>query len=128
MAKNTDPGKPIVAWVEDEPDFQAVVREWLLPRYDLMTYNDGESLLEELGALEPDIFILDVRLPGIDGFDLCRKIRAWQRLASVPILFLTSCSEDVDFIKHLDVGGTAYLNKPVERRELLAVLKDLLPA
>lgn len=125
MAKKMDSEKPIAVWVEDDPDFQAVVREWLVPRYDLMTYHDGESLLEELGALEPDMFILDVRLPGIDGFRLCRKIRAEKRLAGVPILFLTSCSEDIDFVRHLDVGGTAYLNKPVERRELLATLKEL---
>jgi DNA-binding response OmpR family regulator len=127
MAKGMRADKPIAVWVEDDPDFQAVVREWLLPRYDLMTYNDGESLLDELKGLEPDIFILDVRLPGIDGFKLCRKIRRDQRLASIPILFLTSCKEDVDFIKHLDVGGTAYLNKPAERKELLSRLEELLP-
>lgn len=127
MAKGIKADKPIAVWVEDDPDFQAVVREWLLPRYDLMTYNDGESLLDELKGIEPDIFILDVRLPGIDGFKLCRKIRSDNRLSALPILFLTACSEDVDFIKHLDVGGTAYLNKPVDRKELLSTLKELLP-
>jgi DNA-binding response OmpR family regulator len=91
-----------------------------------MTYNDGETLLDEVNSLEPDIFIFDVRLPGIDGFKLCRRLRAIQRLASVPILFLTSCKEDADFVKHLDAGGTAFLNKPVERKDLLVVMKELL--
>ncbi len=127
MAKQVKRDKPIVIWVEDDPDFQAVVREWLLPRYDLMTYTDGESLLDELQGIEPSVFIFDVRLPGIDGFKLCRKVRADKRLADIPIVFLTSCSEDVDFIKHLDAGGTAFLNKPIDRKEFLRTLKELRP-
>ena len=117
--------RPMVAWVEDDPDFKAVVREWLSPRYDLATFDDGEEFLEEVKELEPDVVMLDVRLPGPDGFDVCRSVRRDARLASVPILFLTSCKEDEDFVRHLGVGGTAFLNKPVEKKELLGVLDEL---
>jgi DNA-binding response OmpR family regulator len=118
--------KPLVGWVDDDKEFQGLVREWLMPHYDLATYNNGEEFLEALGGMEPDAVILDVRMPGPDGFRLCRKLRADKRFTSVPILFLTSCGEDVDYIKHLDVGGTAYLNKPVEKPALLKTLRELL--
>ena len=115
-----------MVWVDDDRDFQGLVREWLMPRYDLAAYNNGEEFMEALGGTEPDAVILDVHLPGPDGFRLCRKLRSDRRFSSVPILFLTSCSEDVDYIKHLDVGGTAYLNKPVDKAELLKILNELL--
>lgn len=115
-----------MVWVDDDKDFQGLVRDWLMPRYDLATYNNGDGFLEALGSVEPDAVILDVRMPGPDGFRLCRKLRSDRRFAITPILFLTSCSEDVDYIKHLDVGGTAYLNKPVDKGELLKTLNELL--
>ena len=125
MTRKTD-GRPLIVWVEDDPDFQSIVRDWLVPRYDLVTFSDGAEFLDELGEIEPDVLMLDVRLPGPDGFNICRKIRSDKRLAHVPILFLTSCSEDVDYIKHLDVGGTAFLGKPVDKKELLKTLGELL--
>ena len=126
MPEKTKKEKPLVVWVDDDKDFQDLVRDWLMPRYGLAMYNNGEEFLEALEGMEPDTVILDVRLPGPDGFRLCRKLRGDRRFSSVPILFLTSCSEDVDYIKHLDVGGTAYLNKPVDKAELLKTLNELL--
>lgn len=125
MPNQTD-DRPLVAWVEDDSEFQSIVRDWLVSRYDLITYSNGAEFLEELGATEPDVLMLDVRLPGPDGFNICRKIRRDKQLAHVPILFLTSCNEDVDYIKHLDVGGTAFLSKPVDKKELLKTLDELL--
>lgn len=124
-AVGVDAGRPLVVWVEDDPDFKSVLREWLVERYDLATFDDGEQLLEELEGLDPDVVMLDVRLPGPDGFNVCRRLRSDPRLASVPILFLTSCEADEDYIRHLDGGGTAFLNKPVAKRELLRVLAGL---
>ena len=69
--------------------------------------------------------MLDVRLPGPDGFKLCRRIRQDARLRGVPILFLTSCEDDETYIEHLDVGGTGLLTKPIDKRRLLAAVGDL---
>lgn len=111
--------------VDDDRDFQTIVRGWLAPRYDVSSLSSGEGLLDELSEAKPDLLILDVRMPGPSGFDLCAKIRADTRFAEIPILFLTGCREDEDFIKNLDAGGTAFLTKPVERRKLLAMVREL---
>ena len=118
--------RPIIAWVDDDVDFQAAVRHWVAPTYDLVSYRDGEDFLAELDEMEPDVIMLDVRLPGPDGFKLCRAIRAHPRLADVPILFLTCSRDDEDYVRYLDVGGTAYLGKPVDRRRLLSTLRGLI--
>ena len=112
--------------VDDEPDFLTIVQTWLEPRYELIAFTDGDGLLTQLDLLEPDLLILDVRLPGIDGFKLCQRIRADRRFQALPILFLTASHSDLDFFKNLEVGGTCYLTKPVSRRELLGRVKHLL--
>jgi DNA-binding response OmpR family regulator len=115
-----------IVMVDDEPDFLTIAQTWLEPRYELVSFTDGDGLLTQLDLLEPDLLILDVRLPGIDGFKLCRRIRADERFQTLPILFLTASHSDLDFFKNLEVGGTSYLTKPVSRRELLARVKELL--
>lgn len=125
MSENRLGDKPLIVWVEDNRDYQAVIREWLLPRYDVATYDNGESFLDDIRELNPDLVMLDVRLPGPDGFKLCRKIRAVERLRGVPILFLTSCEDDEAYIAHLDVGGTGFITKPIDKRKLLAAIGEL---
>jgi CheY-like chemotaxis protein len=119
--------KPRVVLVDDDRDFQFIVSQWLGTRYDVASLSSGDGLLEELAATEPDLLILDVKLPGDDGFKLCRTIRADPRFESLPILFLTGSKADSDFMRYLDVGGTAYLTKPLERGQLLSMLGELLP-
>lgn len=118
--------RPLIVWVEDNRDYQAVIREWLLPRYDVVTYDDGEAFLDDIQGMEPDLVMLDVRLPGPDGFKLCRKIRTEARLREVPILFLTSCEDDETYIAHLDVGGTGFVTKPIDKKKLLDAIGELI--
>lgn len=118
--------KPQVVMVDDDSDFQDILRGWLAGRYDTISLADGEELLSELSTLEPDLIMLDVKLPGPDGFKLCHKIRADARFADTPILFLTGSNSNEDFCKYLEVGGSAYLNKPLERGELLRAIQGLI--
>jgi len=111
--------------VEDDKDFQTILRDWLDPQYDVVVLSDGSDLLDEIDANEPDMLILDVRLPGPDGLTLCREIRARSTLGSIPILFLTSCKDDETFIRNLEVGGTAFLTKPAGKKNLLARVKEM---
>ncbi|MDE2039269.1 MAG: response regulator [Elusimicrobia bacterium] len=111
--------------VDDDGDFQAVVREWICARYEHVALSDGEGLEELLESLAPDLLILDVRMPGLDGFKLCKRLRADERYAELPVLFLTACKEDADFLSNLEAGGTAYLTKPVARKDLLRVMGEL---
>lgn len=112
--------------VDDEPDFLTITKDWLDKKYDVVALTDGTQLLSQLAALEPDLLILDVRLPGPDGFKLCRQIRADRRYQSLPVLFLTASHSDLDFFRNLEVGGTSYLTKPVTRKELMAKIQELL--
>src|SRR5208283_3655994 len=83
--------KPRILMVDDDNDFQGIVQKWLSPRYDHMGLANGADLTEYLEADEPDLVILDVRMPGPDGFELCKQIRSDSRFADLPILFLTGC-------------------------------------
>lgn len=117
--------KPLIIWVDDDRDYQAAVKEWLLDGYDVITYRDGEELLDDPLDLKADLLILDVRLPGADGFKLCGRIRADRRLRDTPVLFLTSCGDDDSFIRHMDAGGAVFLTKPVGKRRLLEAVASL---
>lgn len=120
------PSKPLIAWIDDDAEYQQLVKEWLRPRYDVAAFDNAEAFLNELDALEPDLLLLDVRLPGPDGFALCRQIAREPRLREVPVLFLTSCADDDTFMRHLDTHAAGLITKPVEKKELLAKIGELL--
>jgi len=115
-----------ILMVDDEPDFVELARTWVEPRFELVGLGDGSGLVEQVEALEPELLILDVRLPGLDGFKLCKRLRGDARFRSLPVLFLTASHSDIDFFRNIEVGGTAYMTKPVTRTELLAKIKELL--
>ncbi|MBI3550638.1 MAG: response regulator [Elusimicrobia bacterium] len=118
--------KPHVLMVDDDDEFRMIVRDWINHRYDFSELPSGEGLLEEMAEVQPDVVIMDVRMPGPSGFKLCQAMRADARFHSVPVLFLTASKDDVDFVRSLRVGGTAFLAKPVDRKDLLYKLKELL--
>jgi len=117
--------KPVVLMVDDEPDFLNVVRFWAEPDYEFVGLTDGADLIAEMEGLEPSLVVLDVMMPGEGGFDLCRRIRGDRRFKDVPILFLTGSRADEDFLRNMEVGGSAYLTKPVGRRQLLGMFREL---
>lgn len=115
-----------VVMADDDRDFQEIIRGWLTPAYDFSSFISGEGLLEQLEEIAPDLLILDICMPGPDGLSLCRRIRGNPKFSALPILFLTGCKDDERFIKNIEVGGSAYLNKPIERRQLLSVVRELI--
>lgn len=118
--------KPCIYVVDDEPDFLTIVHSWLSPMYDVVALKDGDELLGAVHVKAPDLVLLDLHLPGIDGFELCRRLRAAPGLKSVPVLFLTASRESRDYQRNLSAGGSGFLTKPVGRRQLLAAVDDLL--
>ena len=90
---------------------------------DLITAQEPETGLEELAAQEPDLVILDVMLPGQDGFEVCRTIR---KSSAVPIIMLTARGEVTDRIVGLEIGADDYMPKPFEPRELVARIQNVL--
>lgn len=110
--------------VEDEPSLVETLAYSLRKQgYTLFTAGDGRRALEVARQQQPDLVVLDVMLPGIDGFEVCRILR---REMNVPILMLTARSEEIDKIVGLEVGADDYLTKPFSMRELVARVKALL--
>ena len=91
--------------------------------YEVLSADNGYAALELARARQPDVLLLDLMLPGIDGFEVCRILR---KEMSLPILMLTARTEEVDKVIGLEVGADDYLTKPFSMRELLARVKALL--
>ena len=116
--------KATVLLVEDEHSIGQLVRSYLEREgYRIVWATSGEDALAELSRHAIALVVLDVGLPGIDGFDVCRKIRA---LASTPIVMLTARDEEADRIVGLELGADDYVTKPFSLRELSARIKAVL--
>jgi DNA-binding response OmpR family regulator len=113
-----------VLLVEDEPSVGELVRGYLMrDGYRVVWVRSGEEALVEVDRHRVRIVILDIGLPGMDGFDVCRELRA---RSNVPILMLTARDEEPDRIVGLEVGADDYLTKPFSPRELVARMKAIL--
>jgi two-component system KDP operon response regulator KdpE len=110
--------------VDDEEQILRALRRALAARgYDVVTAADGEDALVEIERAVPDLLVLDLNLPGIDGMEVCRRIRAWSR---VPILILSVREDESGKVEALDLGADDYLTKPFGVEELLARVRALL--
>lgn len=124
LAVDTDPGTGRVLIVEDDEDIADVLRRSLRNEgYEVRTSADGIEALDVAAGFFPDLVVLDLGLPRLDGVEVCRRLRAD---SDVPILMLTARSETEDRVGGLDSGADDYLVKPFERRELLARIRALL--
>lgn len=106
--------------IDDDPDVVEVVSlcfEMRWPDAELVSAGDGASGLEDVERENPDIVILDIGLPDMDGFEVCRRIR---RFADVPIVMLTVRDQETDIVKGLELGADDYITKPFSHIELLA--------
>jgi len=113
-----------IAIVEDEAELASLI-DYNLSRHGYQTQILGGSVgtLKSLEQCKPDLILLDVMLPELDGFELCRQIRRSQVLARTPVLFLTARSDEVDRVLGLEIGGDDYMTKPFSPRELIARVK-----
>jgi two-component system phosphate regulon response regulator PhoB len=113
-----------IAIVEDEAELAALL-EYNLSRngYDTRTFGASGGVLKSLEEFKPDLVVLDVMLPEVDGFELCRQIRQSAGLGRIPVLFLTARADEVDRVLGLEIGGDDYMTKPFSPRELVARVK-----
>ncbi len=110
--------------VEDELTLQETLAFNLKRQgYEVETASDGNSAVEKANQYLPDLILLDIMLPGMDGFEVCRLLR---KDMNVPILMLTARDDEIDRVVGLEVGADDYLTKPFSMRELIARIKALL--
>lgn len=110
--------------VDDDENIAELISLYLTKEcYDTKTVGDGESALEELDAYHPDLILLDIMLPGIDGYEVCRRVRAKDQ---TPIIMLSAKGEVFDKVLGLELGADDYMEKPFDAKELVARVKAVL--
>ncbi len=116
-----------VVIIEDEKDIVELVRyNFQKEGYEVQGFSQGGEALEYLRRSPADVVLLDILLPGEDGFSLCRRLRADERLKSLPVIFLTAKGEEIDRVLGLELGADDYVVKPFSPRELMARVKAVL--
>lgn len=119
--------KTKIAIIEDEPDLQELI-DYNLKKagYETQIFGDGESFLAALAQETPDLALLDLMLPGIDGFEVCRRLRGMSIGKDMPIIMLTAKSEEVDVVTGLELGAADYVTKPFSPKVLIARIRTSL--
>ncbi|MFZ0807452.1 MAG: response regulator transcription factor [Candidatus Sulfotelmatobacter sp.] len=121
------PLRPVIFVVEDEEDIARLISHNLQSAgFAVQSFVSGASVLAEAVREMPALFLLDVMLPGTDGFELCRHIRQTLVLSATPIIFLTAKTSEADRVKGLELGGDDYITKPFSPRELVARVRSVL--
>jgi two-component system phosphate regulon response regulator PhoB len=119
--------RSLVFVVEDDEDIARLITHNLRATgFDVQSFVSGASVISEAMREMPVLFLLDVMLPGTDGFELCRHIRQTPLLSATPIIFLTAKTSESDRVKGLELGGDDYVTKPFSPRELVARIRSVL--
>ncbi|MDD3473675.1 MAG: response regulator transcription factor [Syntrophaceae bacterium] len=113
--------------VDDEEDILELVRYNLVKDgYRVTCVSSGEQAIQKLREETPNVILLDLMLPGIDGLDVCKKLRTNPATAGIPIIMITAKGEDADIVTGLELGADDYLTKPFSPRVLLARIRAIL--
>jgi phosphate regulon transcriptional regulator PhoB len=119
--------RPKVVLIEDERDIVELVRyNFRKEGFEVESFSRGEEGLQYLRRHPADLVLLDIMLPDRDGFEICRRLRAEERLKSLPVIFLTAKGEEIDRVLGLEIGADDYVVKPFSPRELVARAKAVL--
>ena len=113
--------------VDDEPDILELIRYNLTRNnYDMTGVASGEEAFASVRTSPPDLVVLDLMLPGIDGLEVCRRLKSDARTAGIPVIILSAKGEEADVVTGLELGADDYLTKPFSPRVLLARIKAVL--
>ena len=114
--------------IEDDPSFSRYLSYMLTKEgYEVLTATNGLTGLRKAQEEDPNLILLDVMLPGLDGFEVCHRLRAEPKTAQIPVLMLSAKGQDSDKVTGLRVGANEFLSKPIDREVLLAKIKEYLP-
>ena len=114
---------PRVLLAEDLPQNRDIVRRYLQAEFEVLEAEDGEQALERAARDAPDVILMDLSLPRIDGWEVTRRIKGTPSLSAIPIIALTAHADREDQDRARAAGCVEYLTKPVERDQLLAALR-----
>ncbi|MBF0431180.1 MAG: response regulator [Fibrobacteria bacterium] len=113
--------------VDDEPDILMTVKKRLqISGYEVDTAENGREALEKVKTYEPDLVVLDVMMPEINGYEVCRTLRESPETQNLPIIMLTAKAQNFDKFWGQEVGASKYLTKPFDDKELVKSVGELL--
>jgi len=117
----------VIAIVDDEEDIVELVSHHLKREgFKVKEFYNGRDFLSYIESVTPDLTVLDIMLPGIDGLEICRILKSRNRTASIPIIMLTAKATEADVVVGLELGADDYMVKPFSPRELVARVKSIL--
>jgi DNA-binding response OmpR family regulator len=113
---------------EDEPDIQKVIRITLKYKggFDVKFANNGLEVLEQVKESKPDLIILDVMMPKMDGYETCRTLKGQDETADIPIVFLTAKAQEKEIEEGMKLGAMDYIKKPFEPDEFVGKVRSIL--
>ena len=119
--KNGSSTKGSVLIIDDNPDNLRLLTEVLTEKgYKVRPAPSGSLALKSVRSTLPDLVLLDVKMPGMDGYEVCRRLKADKKTRDVPVIFISAMAEVADKIKGFGVGGVDYITKPFQHEEVLA--------
>jgi len=121
------PSETVVLVADDNPDNLRLMQAFLTPEgYRVLEARDGDEALLMVAQENPDVVILDVMMPGRDGFEVCQKLKCWEQTKNTPVLLVTALQDPGAKLKGSEVGADEFLTKPVDDTELLTRVRSLL--
>lgn len=115
--------QPLILLVDDHATNLQILTMLLEPEYRTVSAQNGEEALEQARRQPPDLILLDIMMPDLDGFEVCTRLKADEQTSAIPIIFLSARTESDDVIQGFEVGAVDYVTKPFRREELLARVK-----
>ncbi|MEM7034090.1 MAG: response regulator, partial [Chloroflexota bacterium] len=113
-------GKTVLI-IDDHPTNLSVIAEFLENEgFEIMVAQDGKQGMEQAYLGQPDIILLDVMMPEIDGFETCHLLKQDERTKTIPVIFLTALANENDKVKGFEAGAVDYITKPIQHQEALA--------
>ena len=121
--------KPLILVVDDEPDLvQLISLRLKIAGYDVMAAYNGQEALDQVKQTKPSLIILDLMLPKLDGYKVCRLLKFDERYRDIPVLIFTARAQEQDVKLAIECGAEAYMTKPFEPKIFLDKLTELLEA
>ena len=108
--------------VDDEPNNILILESMLEDggHYEVRSFSNGKSALESIMVMPPDLILLDIRMPKMDGIEVCRRIKAHKQTENIPVLFLSALTDPFEKVRAFEAGGVDYVTKPLNEAEVLA--------
>jgi len=124
MEKNSMLTEGTILIVDDTPENLTLLRSMLTEKgYRVLAAINGELALKAVRTNLPDLILLDIRMPGMDGYEVCKQLKSEEKTRKIPVIFISALNEVDDKVKALSLGGVDYITKPFQAEEVLARIK-----